>query len=69
MPYEVLEKQIKALPAKYYDELVRYIKFLTEESKIAQAESELILSEEESLAKMREAGIATVWEYLKNDTW
>ena len=26
-------------------------------------------SEEESLKKMREASIGTVWETLKNDTW
>ena len=26
-------------------------------------------SEEESLQKMREASLATVWETVKNDTW
>ena len=26
-------------------------------------------SEEESLQKMREASLATVWEIVKNDTW
>lgn len=26
-------------------------------------------SEEQSLQKMREAGLATVWESVKNDSW
>lgn len=26
-------------------------------------------SEEESLQKMRDAGLATVWESVKNDSW
>lgn len=63
MPYEVLEKQIKALPDAYYTELVHYISFLTQK---AVEERKL---EEDSLVQMRESSLETVWEYLKNDTW
>lgn len=64
MPYEVLEKQIKALPPRYYESLVDYLEYLTKKSKEDEE-----ASEEESLAKMREAGLTTVWEQVKNDTW
>ncbi len=64
MPYEVLEKQIKSLPAEYYNELVDYIEFL-----LIKANKNSALSEEESLQKMRDLGISTVWENIKNDTW
>lgn len=64
MPYEVLEKQIKALPESYYTELVHYISFLTQ-----KVLAEKDVQEDESLAKMRESSLATVWEYLKDDTW
>lgn len=32
MPYEVLEKQIKALPPRYYESLVDYLEYLTKKS-------------------------------------
>lgn len=68
MPYEVLEKQIKALPPRYYESLVDYLEYLTKKSK-EDEEVDTQISEEESLAKMREAGLKTVWEQVKNDTW
>jgi len=64
MPYEVLEKQIKSLPAAYYNELVDYLEYL-----VSKAEKKSSPTEEESLKKMRDVGVSTAWEYLKNDTW
>lgn len=64
MPYEVLEKQIKSLPEVYYNELVDYLEFL-----LIKANKNPAPSEEESLQKMRDIGISTVWENIKNDTW
>lgn len=64
MPYEVLEKKIESLPAAYYNELVDYLEFL-----LTKANRESAPTEEESLKKMRDVGVATAWEYLKNDTW
>lgn len=32
MTYEVLEKQIKALPPRYYESLVDYLEYLTKKS-------------------------------------
>lgn len=64
MPYEILEKQIKSLPAEYYNELVDYLEYL-----LSKAEKKPALTEDESLQKIRDTGISTVWEYLKNDTW
>lgn len=64
MPYEVLEKQIKSLPAAYYNELVDYLEFL-----LAKAEKKNVVTEEESLKKIRDVGVATAWESVKNDTW
>lgn len=65
MPYEVLEKQIKALSKEYYDSLVDYLGYLTKKAE----EAETNLREEKSMQKMREASLQTVWEELKNDTW
>lgn len=65
MPYEVLEKQIKALPEEYHDSLVDYLGYLTKKAE----EAETNLREEKSMQKMREASLQTVWEELKNDTW
>ncbi|MCI5829131.1 MAG: DUF2281 domain-containing protein [Treponema sp.] len=64
MPYDVLEKQIKSLPPSYYNELVDYLEFL-----VSKAKKNAPLTEEESLKKMRNAGVSTAWKYLKNDTW
>lgn len=64
MPYEILEKQIKALPARYYDSLVDYVNFLTEKAHESEEKKE-----EEALERIREVGLRTVWEQLKNDTW
>ena len=64
MPYEVLEKQIKSLPTAYYNELVDYLEYL-----LSKAKKNATPNEEESLKKMRDVGVSTVWEYLKNDTW
>ena len=64
MPYEVLEKKIESLPAAYYNELVDYLEFL-----LTKANRESAPTEEESLKKMRDVGVATAGEYLKNDTW
>ena len=36
MPYEVLEKQIKALPKEYYDSLVDYLGYLTKKAEEAE---------------------------------
>ncbi|HAZ95782.1 hypothetical protein [uncultured Treponema sp.] len=65
MPYEVLEKQIKALPKEYYDSLVDYLGYLTKKAE----EKKLNCSDEKSMQKMRETSLQTVWEELKNDTW
>lgn len=64
MPYEVLEKQIKALPKEYYDSLVDYLGYLTKKAE----EAETNLREEKSMQKMHETSLQTVWEELKNDT-
>ena len=64
MPYEVLEKKIESLPAAYYNELVDYLEFL-----LSKANKNSTPTEEDSLKKMRDVGVATAWEYLKNDTW
>lgn len=64
MSYDILEKQIKALPPNYYSELVDYLEFLTE-----KAEKEKAANGQVSLQKMREASLKTVWETVKNDTW
>lgn len=64
MSYDTLEKQIKSLPAVYYKELVDYLEFL-----LAKVEKEKMTTEEESLKKVRDVGVATAWESLKNDTW
>lgn len=68
MPYEVLEKQIKALPPRYYESLVDYLEYLTKKSK-EEDESIPQIREDESLSKIREIGLKTVWEQVKNDTW
>lgn len=65
MPYEVLEKQIKALHKEYYDLLVDYLGYLTKKAE----EAETNLREEKSMQKMRETSLQTVWEEQKNDTW
>ncbi len=64
MSYEVLEKQIKSLPAAYYNELVDYLEFL-----LIKAKKNPPLTEEEALQKMSDIGVSTVWETIKNDTW
>lgn len=64
MPIDVLEEQIKALPPEYYEELVDYVNYLTQKNERSKC-----ISEEESLSKMRESSLKTVWEQLKNDTW
>lgn len=68
MPYEVLEKQIKALPPRYYESLVDYLDYLTKKSK-EEDESLSQISEEALFSKIRETGLKTVWEQVKNDTW
>ena len=55
MPYEMLEQKIRALPQDYYEALVNYLNYLTE--KAAQGE------------QFCEAGLQTVWEYVKDDAW
>lgn len=62
MPYEVLEKKIKALPQNYYNELIDYLEYLTQ--KVSKENNQ-----EDSLKKMRESSLQTVWESVKNDTW
>lgn len=37
--------------------------------KTAILNNEYINTEDQSLQKLREAGLATVWESIKNDTW
>lgn len=64
MSYEVLEKQIKALPKNYYEELIDYVNYLSQ-----KATKQNDISEEQSMEKMRETSLKTTWEYLKNDTW
>lgn len=64
MPYDLLEKQIKMLPETYYNELVHYVEFLLKKSEEKQT-----VDEEKSLERIRDCGVADVWEYLKNDTW
>ena len=59
MPFDVLESQIKSLPEVYYNELVDYLEFLLQKAD----------KEKKSLEKMRETGLKTVWEEVKNDTW
>ena len=59
MPYDVLEAQIKSLPEVYYNELVDYLEFLLQKAD----------KEKNSLKKMRETSLQTVWEEIKNDTW
>ena len=36
---------------------------------VSKAKKNAPLTEEESLKKMRNAGVSTAWKYLKNDTW
>ena len=62
MPYEVLEKKIKALPQNYYNELIDFLEYLTQ--KVSKENNQ-----EDSLKKMRESSLQTVWESVKNDTW
>ena len=57
MPYDVLEAQIKSLPEAYYNELVDYLEFLLQKAD----------KEKNSLKKMRETSLQTVWEEIKND--
>ena len=64
MPYEMLEQKIRALPQDYYEALVNYLHYLTE--KAAQGEQ---FCEADAFQKMREVGLKTVWEYVKDDTW
>ena len=67
MPYELLERKIKTLPAQGVEELSHYVDYLC---LVYQAKSgEKALSEEAAQQKMREAALSTVWEELKNDTW
>lgn len=64
MPYEILEEKIKSLPQSYYDELLDYVDFL-----IQQAQKKKQISENDSMQKLRESSLSTVWETVKNDTW
>lgn len=36
---------------------------------ISKKDKKTILTEEDSLKRMRDTSISTVWEYLKDDTW
>lgn len=65
MPYEVLEKQIKALPKEYYDSLVDYLGYLTQKARIEKKQT----AEDQALQKMRETSLQTVWEQIKDDAW
>ena len=63
MPYDILEQRIKALPENYYNELIDFLEYLTQKANKAQNETK------DSLQKMRESSLQTVWESVKNDTW
>ena len=62
MPYELLEQQIRALPHDYYEALVNYLNYLTEKASWGES-----LCEADAFQKMRETGLQTVWEYVKDD--
>jgi len=64
MPYDILEKKINTLPERGIEELSHYVDYLCY---IYNQKKDL--SEADGLKKMRETGLATVWEKLKNDTW
>ena len=62
MPYDILEKQIKALPENYFKELVDFLEFLTQKATKENVQNN-------ALQKMRESSLQAVWESVKNDTW
>lgn len=64
MPYTILEKKINTLPERGIEELSHYVDYLCY---VYNQKKEL--SETESLKKIRESSLATVWDGLKNDTW
>lgn len=63
---ELVENQVLAFSLA---EQIRLLNFVA--SNINKKTSLLAneYSEEQSLQKMREAGLATVWESVKNDSW
>ncbi len=67
MPYEVLERKIQTLPAEGLEELSHYVDYLCIVYQAKKGNKSL--SEEESLKKLRNASLQTVWEELKNDSW
>lgn len=62
MPYDILEKQIKALPESYFKELMDFLEFLTQKASKENVQNN-------SLQEIRESSLQTVWESVKNDTW
>ena len=79
MPYEVLEKQIRALPETAQLEVAHYVGYLyalytgkTRDASIS-ARINAFMQENPSafdeFAPVREAGLMTIQELVKDDTW
>jgi len=70
MIFAVFLNEIKCVPFKKFVQTVTTLpNFISLEYLISKAEKKAAPTEEESLKKMRDVGVSTAWEYLKNDTW
>lgn len=68
MPYEIIEKKLKAVPEEALSEISDFLDFMIykfSKTKTDNAETK----ENEALERVREAGMKTVWESVKNDAW
>lgn len=79
MPYEVLEKQIKALPEEAVLEVAHYVDYISSIYKVKQSDDSIKSKINAFLQKnpdafdefspVQEAGIEAIRELTKNDTW
>lgn len=79
MPYEILEKQIKALPAQAFEEVAHYVEYISAVYKVKQSDDSIknkinsFMQENPSafdeFEPVQECGIEAIRELTKNDTW
>ena len=78
MSYEVLEKQIKALPAKAFEEVAHYVSYLTalyentQDDSVSQKVDDFLKKNPnvfDEFSGMKNAGLENIRELTKNDTW
>lgn len=79
MPYEVLEKQIKALPEEAILEVAHYVEYISAVYKVKKSDDSIknkintFLQKNpdafDEFAPVQETGIEAIRELTKNDSW